>query len=279
MQAWLDLLKKVRNQGEFRNDRTGVGTLSLFGEAFTVDNRNFFPAVTTKELKFEQVKAELACFLLGLENIRDFHKMGCKIWDGNSSAPYWSPREPGDVGRIYGVQWRRWQGVSRDGLVFFTDQLKALVQGLVENPTSRRHIVTSYNPAEIDQMCLPPCHLMFQCYVAESDVGVPRIDLLVYMRSVDLFLGLPFDIASYALLQHLLARETGLQTGFLTFFLGDAHIYANHFNQVEEALSREPMDPPYLLLTPNASLFDFEPSQAILKNYKHRGFIAAPLNV
>jgi len=279
MQEWQGLLRKVLRHGEKRDDRTGAGTLALFGESVTFDNRTAFPAVTTKRLGFEQMAAELACFLQGARSLDEFHKLGCTIWDGNGLAPYWTPRTEfeGDLGRIYGVQWRDWQSIDSDGQCKNTDQLRGLVSGLLKDPHSRRHIVTAFNPGELDQMCLPPCHLFFQCFVNREG----RLDMTVYMRSVDVFLGLPFDVASYALLQRLLAQTLGhpFTPGFLTFFLGDTHIYLNHIAQVELVLSREACAAPTLALDSKATVFDFYPSQASLRGYVHLGAVPAPLNV
>lgn len=280
MRAWKDIMNKVLRHGFRRPDRTGVGTLALFGEQLIFDNRDEFPAVTTKKLAFGQMAAELACFLRGYDNLAQFHHMGCTIWDGNGSADYWLPkaRGEGDLGRIYGVQWRNWRSVlchERGIELVQVDQLKELVDGIRRDPYGRRHVVTALNPGELGQMCLPPCHVLFQAFVTPSNELWMRVD----MRSVDLFLGLPFDIASYALLQRLLARELGLDSGFLCFQLGDAHIYLNHVEQVELVLGREEMEPPRLWLSPEASLFDFHPAQAQLQNYQHCGAVAAPLNV
>lgn len=280
MRAWKDIMNKVLRHGFRRPDRTGVGTLALFGEQLIFDNRDEFPAVTTKKLAFGQMAAELACFLRGYDNLKDFRNMGCTIWDGNGSADYWLPkaRGEGDLGRIYGVQWRNWRSVlCHEGGIELVqvDQLKELVDGIRRDPYGRRHVVTAINPGELGQMCLPPCHVLFQAFVTPSNELWMRVD----MRSVDLFLGLPFDIASYALLQRLLARELGLDSGFLCFQLGDAHIYLNHVEQVQLVLGREEMEPPRLWLSPEASLFDFHPAQAQLQKYTNHGAVAAPLNV
>lgn len=293
MRAWLDLLQTVQLHGVRRPDRTGIGTLSMFGLSATFDNAHSFPAVTAKHLAFGQVKAELACFLAGHDNLSGFHAMGCTIWDGNGNAGYWKPRQPGDLGRIYGVQWRDWQAVGPDRNpgsgnyepeVRYVDQLKGLVDGLRKDPYGRRHLVTAWNPGELDQMCLPPCHVMFQCYVEPlPSEGVADLSLVMHMRvdmrSVDLFLGLPFDVASYALLQRLICKECGLLSGYLVFQLGDAHIYLNHLVQVNEVLCRAPLPPPRLELSAEASPFSFLPDQAKLVGYTHRGAVPAPLNV
>lgn len=280
MEQWKRILGKVLRQGEKRDDRTGVGTLALFGEALTFDNRDGFPAVTTKKLAFNQMAAELACFVRGYQTLEQFHSMGCTIWDGNGTSDYWVPyaRHEGDLGRIYGVQWRDWRSTNL-GEVTSTDQLKNLIDGMRREPHGRRHVVTALNPGELGQMCLPPCHVLFQAFVSGPVDGAKRVDLCVYMRSVDLFLGLPFDIASYALLQRLIAKELGFDSGFLTFFLGDAHIYLNHVEQVNVVLTREEFEPPWLSIRPEASLFDFHPNQVELRDYKHHGPVPAPLNV
>lgn len=279
MKAWHKLLAAVMSGGEDRPDRTGVGTRALFGIQVAFDNRTgTFPAVTTKRLFFGQVKAELACFINGYQSLDAFNAMGCTIWDGNGKADYWTPRAryQGDLGRIYGVQWRDWLSVpvDQDAAPKRTDQLAQLVEGLLRDPYGRRHVVTAWNPGELDQMCLPPCHVLFQCFVGHDG----RLDMRVDMRSVDLFLGLPFDIASYALLQKLIAAETGLGSGWLVFQLGDAHIYKNHFEQVNTVLQRTPFAPPILeLISPR--LFSFLPEQASLERYVSHNAVPAPLNV
>ena len=280
MEAWKRILTKVLKYGEKRADRTGVGTLALFGEAVTFDNSATFPAVTTKKLAFNSVAAELACFLKGYDNLEQFNAMGCNIWNGNGNSSYWLPksRRIGDLGRIYGVQWRDWRSVivNESGLESVTvDQLKNLVDGMRKEPHGRRHVVTALNPGELSQMCLPPCHILFQAYVSTDG----QVNFIVYMRSVDLFLGLPFDVASYALLQKLLAKELGLDSGFITFFLGDTHIYLNHLEQVETVISREEHPAPILHLEPAASLFNFHPSQAWLADYTSYPFLPATLNI
>lgn len=285
MRAWLSLLQEVRAHGVKRPDRTGVGTLALFGLSATFDNTCTFPAVTAKHLAFGQVKSELACFLRGHDNLAQFHALGCKIWDGNGSAPYWEPRSKGDLGRIYGVQWRDWvsaeplPGGRGLGTVTHTDQLKELVDGLRKDPYGRRHLVTAWNPGELGQMCLPPCHVMFQCFVAPQEDRPRVMHMRVDMRSVDLFLGLPFDVASYALLQRLICKELSLLSGRLVFQLGDAHVYLNHLEQVEQVLGREPLPPPTLELAETASLFSFHPDSAQLVGYSHYGAVPAPLNI
>lgn len=275
MKPWLDLMSTVLDHGERRTDRTGVGTLSLFGLSAEFDNESSFPAVTAKRLAFGQVKAELACFLHGLHKLTDFHAMGCKIWDANGTAPYWKPRFEGDLGRIYGVQWRDWVSVDRRGRDRHTDQLSDLIAGLQADPNSRRHVVTALNPGEMDAMCLPPCHVLWQAYVR----GHAVLDMRVDMRSVDLFLGLPFDVASYALLQRLIARDVGLRPGRLVFQLGDAHVYLNHVEQARTVLGRAPRMPPDLLLAERTSTLSFMPADAELVGYVCHETVAAPMNV
>lgn len=276
MRQWLELMQRARTSGETREDRTGTGTWSLFGETLRFDLSEGFPAVTTKRLFFKQVAAELSCFVRGCQNLSQFHEVGCSIWDANATADYWHPSAPGDLGRIYGVQWRDWRSVGPDGKTMrTTDQLRALVNGLRADPWSRRHLMLSYQPGELDQVCLPACHVLCQTSVRERD----RLDMTVYMRSVDLFLGLPFDVASYALLTHLLCFELGLRPGRLIFFLGDAHVYRNHEQAVDTVLSRTPLGPSLLHLEPEASVFRFYPEQAVLLNYRHHGAVPARMSV
>lgn len=276
MKVWQGILKDVLENGELRNDRTGCGTLALFNKNLEFDNEFTFPAVTTKKLAFKAMAAELACFLQGKSKLTDFHKLGCKIWDANGNADYWKPKTPGDLGRIYGVQWRDWISYNKEtNTIKSTDQLSLLINNIKNQPHGRRHVVTAYNPGELDQMCLPPCHLGFQVFVRKNT----HIDIAVQMRSVDLFLGLPFDVASYALLQRLLAKELGLTSGKLYFNLGDTHIYLNHIEQVKTILERTPHFPPKLILDEDASLLNFHPSQASLSEYESFGTLAAPMSV
>ena len=290
MKQWQDMLHKVLTHGVERPDRTGIGTMALFGEQMAFDNTTSFPAVTTKELKFEQVKAELACFIRGYSTLAEFNGMGCRIWNGNGNDPRWLasgqvPEGSGYLGRIYGVQWRDWLGYDGNEAwqVTHTDQLKNLVDGLRSNPYGRRHIVTAWNPGELDEMCLPPCHVLWQCFVRPYKLANVleqyMLDLRVDLRSLDLFLGAPFDIASYALLQRLIAKECGMVAGRLTLQVGDCHVYLNHGQQVGQVLGRKPYHPPNLVLSDDASLFGFEPHQATLIDYTHHPAVSAPLNV
>jgi thymidylate synthase len=281
MKAWLGILADVLRTGEVRPDRTCTGTRSIFGAVCRFDNSgDSFPAVTTKKLFVKQVAAELAGFLAGATTLQKFHEYGCTIWDANTAAPTWQAKveDPDYVGRIYGAQWRNWLHVDPKAhplSMGVTDQLRNLVVNLRDNPYSRRHVVTAYNPGELGDMCLPPCHLMFQCYVR----GDGRLDMVVYMRSVDLFLGLPFDIASYAMLQRILAQQAGLRSNKLTFMLGDAHIYNNHIEQVETVLQRTPFASPGLKLDPTATIDNFHPDMVELTDYHNHGAVAAPMNV
>lgn len=291
MNEWHRALRRAITSGYDRPDRTGVGTLATFGEQLCFDNRlDVYPAVTTKKLAFKPMAAELAAFLHGAETLEEFQKLGCRIWDGNGTADYWVPRArfKGDLGRIYGVQWRDWMSVDHrqptyEGLhaTKVVDQLKELVEGMKRDPYGRRHLVTAWNPGELDVMCLPPCHVLFQAFVRPNDSsgGPDVVDLRVDMRSVDLFLGLPFDVASYALLQKLLAKELDYESGWLTFQLGDAHVYKNHVTQVQTVLAREEFPSPTLILDDRATLFDFHPDQARLVGYLSHPAVPAPLNI
>jgi len=277
MKQWLEILNHVLTNGRSRPDRTGVGTISVFGEQLVFDNHDNhpFPATTSKRLAFKQVTAELASFLKGHSTLDQFHAEGCTIWDANGNAPYWKPETPGDLGRIYGVQWRRWRAVDSIGYMVEQDQLVDLIADMRSDPFGRRHMVTAWNPGELKQMCLPPCHVLFQAYVTTDY----RVDLRVDMRSVDLFLGLPFDIASYALLQRLLARSLGWSSGRLIFQLGDAHIYLNHLDAVKEAMANPILRGPDLYLAPEAQLLNFSPEMAALSDYRCAGTIKAQMNV
>lgn len=281
MIQWHDVLQRALDHGAQRPDRTGHGTLSLFGEQLRFCNGYDFPAVTTKRLAFAQVVAELSCFLAGSSSLAEFHDRGCRIWDANAEAPYWLSRRKydGDLGRIYGVQWRQWYSHRPNSNVpRMTDQLWELCEGLRLDPFGRRHLVTAWNPGELDDVCLPPCHVLFQCYVREAADGL-TLDLRVDMRSVDLFLGLPFNIASYALLQRLLAKRLSWHSGELVFHLGDAHLYLNHLEQARTVLKHDPKPLPQLHLAPDADLFTFELGQAVLINYSSYGPVTAKMNV
>ena len=280
MRQWQDIMRRVVETGVRRPDRTGTGTRALFGEQLVFENTGqSFPAVTTKKLAFRQCMAELACFIRGYDSLEQFHDMGCTIWDANGNAPYWEPRFPSDVGRIYGVLWRNWQSFNRHGQIQSTDQLQNLVDGLKKDPFSRRHLMISYNPGELDQVCLPGCHVLCQAFAYQDGAGIMCLDLRVDLRSIDLFLGLPFDVASYAVLQRLLACECGMLSKRLILQLGDAHIYLNHADQVNEVLSRKPLPPPQLHFNHDTTLFGFHPDDVALLEYNNHGSVAAPMNV
>lgn len=283
MKNYLDLLKKIMTQGDDRMDRTGVGTRALFTEMLEWDLAAGFPIITTKKMPFKMIVAELLWFLSGSSDNNELVKMGCNIWTPNAEAPYWKDKAkfPGDLGRVYGVQWRSWNTNkyrkvmdAQEGNWLETvtvDQIAELIHKLRTNPYDRRMIVTAYNPGELDQMALPPCHMFFQCFVRKD-----KLDLTMYQRSCDTFLGVPFNISSYALLTHMLARVTGLKPGRLKIVFGDVHIYNNHFDQVELQLTRTPQAVlPYLVIDDRGQkeLEDFKMDDFHLNGY----FPAAPI--
>lgn len=273
MKQYLDTLKYVLEKGSDRKDRTGVGTRAVLGIQNRYDMRDGFPAMTTKKLAFNAVKAELLWFIKGSSDVKELQKLGCRIWDANAEADYWKPKAKfaGDLGRIYGVQWRAWR--SADGKTI--DQLKEVIRQIKEDPYSRRMIVTAWNPGELQQMALPPCHMFFQFFVADN-----KLSLQMYQRSCDMFLGVPFNIASYSLLLHMLARVTGLVAGEFVHTMGDAHIYLNHFDQVKEQLAREPYPLPKLILNPDIKDIEmFTMDDIKLENYQSHPTIKAPMAV
>lgn len=301
---WHRIMRAIRDGGERRADRTGVGTLALFGVHARFDMRDGFPACTTKRLAFGQVRAELAAFLHGAETVEEFNALGCSIWDANAASPSWAQRArfAGDAGRVYGAQWRRWRFVEAEkgkaptfrrvedaeaaGLryrVGEVDQLRNLIQGLRADPHGRRHVVTTWQPGELGAICLPPCHIGFQCFASDevTDEARPRgsLDLEFRMRSLDVFLGMPFDVASYALLLHLLAFELGRAPRWLLMTSGDTHLYLNHLPQVDRVLSRAPYPSPRLLLSVDASPLAFLPGDASLGGYECHAAVPAPMNV
>ncbi|HEY1880340.1 MAG TPA: thymidylate synthase [Caulobacteraceae bacterium] len=262
-QAYLDLLAEILRDGVRRADRTGVGTLGVFGRQMRFDLRRGFPLLTTKRVHFRSVVVELAWFLRGETNVRWLQERGCTIWDEWADAD-------GELGPVYGKQWRSW--AAPDGRV--VDQITGVVASLTENPGSRRHVVSAWNPADVDDMALPPCHCLFQFHVAEG-----RLSCQLYQRSADVFLGVPFNIASYALLTHLMARETGLEVGDLVITLGDAHLYLNHLDQARLQLTRTPYPFPSLRLAPQAKLLELEPEHVALEGYRSHPLIRAPIAV
>ncbi len=284
-------LRSTVDTGEVREDRTGVGTRSLFGRQMYFGLHEGFPATTVKKLAWNQVKGELAAFLEGARDVKRFRELGCTIWDDNAVAPYWKFRKfDGDLGRIYGVQWRDWTSFDGIGLANLegnlksTDQIQMILDMLLKDRKSRRIMMTSYNPGELDQQCLPPCHVLFQM----SCRGKNMEDLhgIVYMRSLDMVLGAPFDIASYALLMHLFCRSVEraggapLQPASLTFMVGDMHVYLNHQDQVATILAREPKTLPTLALAPECpGVNGFLPEHAHLIGYEPHESVKAKLNV
>lgn len=264
MRQYLELLQHVLDHGTDRGDRTGTGTRSVFGHQSRYDLNEGFPAVTTKRLHMKSVIHELLWFLQGDSNVRYLQEHGVTIWDE------WAD-ENGDLGPVYGYQWRSWPD-PKGGSV---DQIEKLVEAIRSNPESRRHIVSAWNPAQVDEMKLPPCHALFQFYVAEN-----KLSCQLYQRSADLFLGVPFNIASYALLTLMIAQVTNLQPGEFVHTLGDAHIYSNHMEQAQLQLSREPLPLPTMKLNPKVTdLFAFRYEDFELVDYQHHGTIAAPIAV
>lgn len=249
MRQYLALMRKAMDAGVDRDDRTGTGTRAIFGEVMRFDMAQGFPAVTTKRLAFRSVLAELLWFLAGSSDVNELHALGVRIWDGNAYAPYWIDRArfEGDAGRNYGQQWRDW--IAPDG--HHVDQLRDVIRNLGERPESRRHVVTAWNPGELDRTSLPACHALFQFFVADG-----RVSVMMYQRSCDLFLGVPFNMAEYALLLHLVAQFTGLVPHEFIHVLADAHVYRDHFDAVNEQLRREPYASPRLALDPSLRTLD-----------------------
>ena len=244
MLQYLAILRKAVEEGDERSDRTGVGTRAIFGEVMRFDLSEGFPAVTTKRLAFRSVIAELLWFLAGSSDVGDLQTLGVRIWDGNAFAPYWVDRArfPGDAGRNYGQQWRDW--IAPDGR--HIDQLRDTIRLIREQPASRRMLVAAWNPGELDQTSLPACHAFFQFFVAHG-----KLSLMMYQRSCDLVLGVPFNMAQYALLTHLVAREVDLDPGDFVHVLADAHVYLDHLDAAREQLEREPYPAPRLSLDPD----------------------------
>ncbi len=264
MQQYLDLLRHIKNNGTIKGDRTGTGTISTFGYQMRFDLNKGFPLLTTKKVHLRSIIYELLWFLKGDTNIKYLHDNKVTIWDEWADAN-------GDLGHIYGYQWRSWP--APDGK--HIDQISQVVESIKKNPDSRRHIVSAWNVAEIDSMALPPCHTMFQFYVANG-----KLSCQLYQRSADVFLGVPFNIASYALLTMMMAQVIGLEYGDFVHTLGDAHIYLNHTEQVDLQLSREPRKLPEMKINPEIkSIFDFKYEDFELIGYDPHPGIKAPIAV
>lgn len=262
-QAYLDLLADILANGVQRGDRTGTGTLGVFGRQMRFDLSKGFPLLTTKKLHRKSIILELLWFLRGDTNVKWLQDQGVSIWD-EWAAP------DGELGPVYGKQWRSW--TAPDGRVI--DQISNVVAALKSNPDSRRHIVSAWNPADVDDMALPPCHCLFQFYVANG-----KLSCQLYQRSADVFLGVPFNIASYALLTVMMAKVVGLEPGEFVHTLGDAHLYLNHLDQAREQLQRRPYPFPTLEIADKADLFAFTYEDFKLRGYKAHEKIAAPIAV
>ncbi|MSQ86859.1 MAG: thymidylate synthase [Alphaproteobacteria bacterium] len=264
MQQYHDLLRLVLDKGVKKSDRTGTGTLSVFGHQMRFDLSAGFPLLTTKKVHLKSIIHELLWFLRGDTNIKYLKDHGVSIWDE------WAD-EDGDLGPVYGSQWRSWPTLEGRKI----DQIAGVVQSLIRNPNSRRHIVTAWNPAEVDEMALPPCHCLFQFYVADD-----KLSCQLYQRSADIFLGVPFNIASYALLTMMIAQVTGLKLGDFVHTLGDAHLYLNHLDQAKLQLTRELRPLPTMSVNPKvADIFGFEYADFTLTNYNPHPSISAPIAV
>lgn len=269
MQQYLDLLRRILDEGVDRSDRTGTGTRSVFGHQMRFDLREGFPLLTTKKVHTRSVFGELLWFLRGDTNIAWLHENRISIWDE------WAD-ENGDLGPIYGHQWRSWP--TPDG--GHIDQLAGVIQSIRSTPDSRRHIVSAWNVADIEDMALPPCHTLFQFYVTPVEDGRNRLSCQLYQRSADVFLGVPFNIASYALLTHLVAQVCDLDVGDFVHTLGDAHIYSNHRDQVDQQLSRTPGTLPTLWVNPDVTAIDaFTLEDIAVRDYHPAPPIKAPVAV
>jgi thymidylate synthase len=264
MQQYLDLMSHVLAKGTHKSDRTGTGTVSVFGHQMRFDLQEGFPVVTTKKLHLKSIIIELLWFLQGSTNNNWLKERGVSIWDE------WA-KEDGELGPIYGYQWRSWPAPNGEHV----DQISQLIDQIKNNPDSRRLIVSAWNVAEIPRMALPPCHAFFQFYVADG-----KLSCQLYQRSADIFLGVPFNIASYALLTHMIAQQTGLTPGEFIWTGGDCHLYSNHMEQVKLQLSRQPLPLPKLNIRRKpASIFDYEYEDFELIGYQHHDAIKAPVAI
>jgi thymidylate synthase len=267
-QAYLDLMRHVLEHGHEKTDRTGTGTLSTFGWQMRFDVRRTFPLLTTKKLHVKSIVYELLWFLKGSTNVRWLQENGVTIWDEWADAN-------GELGPVYGHQWRHWPAPTAEHPGREIDQIAKVLESIRKSPDSRRHIVTAWNPGEVDKMALPPCHALFQFYVANGELSCQ-----LYQRSADIFLGVPFNIASYALLTLMVAQVTGLKPGEFVHTLGDAHLYLNHLEQAREQLSRSPRPFPRMKLNPAVrDLFRFEYGDFTLEGYDPHPLIRAPIAV
>lgn len=282
MRNYNNVLKEIMETGSDRKGRNGF-TRGVFTRELRFKMNDGFPAVTTKKLAFRGVAAELFWFMSGSNDNKVLQRLGCEIWTPNANANYWKPKAKfdGDLGRVYGVQWRFWK--RPDGTT--VDQLSSIIERIKKDPNDRRLIVTAWNPGELEEMALPPCHMIFQFFVTDG-----KLSLHMFQRSCDMFLGVPFNIASYALMLHLVAQMTNLVPDELILTLGDAHIYHDHFDAVKEQLAREPMALPTLWLNPEIkSLADIDVSKMLtpediykfvkLENYQHHPPIKAKMSV
>jgi thymidylate synthase len=303
MKTYLNALQQVLEQGTEKTDRTGTGTISMFGMQQRYNLADGFPAVTTKKLAWRSVVSELLWFIEGSGDEKRLREIlhgstessKTTIWTANATAPYWQDRAKfeGDLGRVYGVQWRHWRtpvehkqetfkdefgtSYNRSGSVHFkeVDQLKQLIDGIKADPHGRRHILSAWNPGELESMALPPCHCFAQFYVSDG-----KLSCQMYQRSCDMFLGVPFNIASYSLLTHLIAQVCDLAVGEFVHVLGDAHIYLNHTEQVKEQLKREPLPVPQLLLNPEIKdITQFTMNDIVLNGYTSHASIKADMAV
>ena len=264
MKQYLDLLQRIVNEGTRKEDRTGTGTLSVFGHQMRFNLQEGFPLLTTKKLHLKSIIHELLWFLKGDTNVKYLQENGVRIWNE------WAD-ENGELGPVYGHQWRSWPNYNGGHI----DQIQSIVNALKTNPDSRRMIVSAWNVAEVDQMALPPCHCLFQFYVAEG-----KLSLQLYQRSADTFLGVPFNIASYALLTMMMAQVCGLQPGDFIHTTGDTHLYLNHLEQAKEQLKRTPRALPKMVINPNVtSIFDFKYDDFTLEGYDPLPHIKAEVSV
>ena len=262
MQEYLDLLQKVKNSGKPKGDRTGIGTVSVFGHQMRFNLEDSFPLLTTKKIHFKSVAYELLWFLKGETNISYLKENGVSIWDE------WAD-DNGDLGPVYGKQWRKWE--AKNGI---HDQVAEVIKQIKENPNSRRHIVSAWNVADIPSMALAPCHILFQFYVQDG-----KLSCQLYQRSADVFLGVPFNIASYALLTHMIANICDLRVGEFVHTLGDAHLYTNHLEQAEEQLSRKPLTPPKIIVKDRESIDNYEFEDFEIVNYQFHPHIPAKVAI